>query len=136
MFTILRWWSRQTDPTGLRRPTHSEAVAQYNTYDARSALSQLLKRVHAGERIVIARAGEPIAVLVPYREPVATRPGIFRMSLLVHDAPEESPAGAANGAAAAADAQSPKLLPLDRRGRFRRHVEDDAIHLGNLVDDP
>jgi prevent-host-death family protein len=88
MFSVWRRWSRQSGRTGLRRPTPSEALAQYNTYDARSALSQLLKRVREGERIVIARAGEPVAMLVPYAEAVETRPGVFRMSLLVHDVPQ------------------------------------------------
>lgn len=88
MFSLWNRWTRQTNQTGLSRPT--ESVAQYNTYDARSALSQLLKRVCAGERIVIARAGEPVAMLVPYDVPVETRPGVFRMSLLVHDAPRDA----------------------------------------------
>jgi prevent-host-death family protein len=87
MFSLFRRWSRQTNQTDLSRPT--ESVALYNTYDARSALSQLLKRARAGERIVIARAGEPVAMLVPYDVPVETRPGVFRMSLLVHDAPRD-----------------------------------------------
>ena len=89
MFALWRRWSRQTGQADLSRPTHTESLAQFNTYDARSALSQLLKRVREGERIVIARAGEPVAMLVPYREIVDTRPGVFRMSLLVHDAPDE-----------------------------------------------
>lgn len=37
-----------------------------NTHEAKTHLSQLLKRVAAGEEIVISRAGEPIARLVPF----------------------------------------------------------------------
>jgi len=84
MFSWLSRWSRQSRQTGLSRSTSGESLAQYNTYDARSALSQLLNRVREGEQIVIARAGEPVAMLVPYDRPIETRPGVFRMSLLVH----------------------------------------------------
>jgi prevent-host-death family protein len=36
-----------------------------NVHEAKTHLSRLLARVEAGERIVIARAGHPIAELVP-----------------------------------------------------------------------
>src|SRR5438046_1620594 len=93
MSFLSRCWSRQTGQTGLYRPPARDSLAQYNTYDARSALSQLLKRVLDGERIVIARAGEPVAMLVPYKDPLETRPGMFRVSLLVHDAPNRDESG-------------------------------------------
>lgn len=38
-----------------------------NTHEAKTHLSQLLKRVAAGEEIVIARAGTPVARLVPVK---------------------------------------------------------------------
>ena len=38
-----------------------------NVHEAKSTLSRLLERVEAGERVVIARAGKPIADLVPIR---------------------------------------------------------------------
>jgi len=37
-----------------------------NVYDAKTNLSRLLERVEAGERVVIARAGRPVADLVPH----------------------------------------------------------------------
>ena len=40
-----------------------------NVHDAKTQLSKLLARVEAGEEIVIARAGKPIARLVPERAP-------------------------------------------------------------------
>lgn len=40
---------------------------QVNIYDAKTNLSKLLERVEAGEEIVIARNGRPIARLVPER---------------------------------------------------------------------
>jgi prevent-host-death family protein len=39
--------------------------AIYNLYDAKTALSQLVERAAAGEEIVIAKAGCPLARLVP-----------------------------------------------------------------------
>jgi prevent-host-death family protein len=38
---------------------------QVNVYEAKTHLSKLLERVEAGEEIVIARNGRPIARLVP-----------------------------------------------------------------------
>jgi prevent-host-death family protein len=37
-----------------------------NVHDAKTHLSRLLERAEAGEEIVIARAGKPVARLVPY----------------------------------------------------------------------
>jgi prevent-host-death family protein len=36
-----------------------------NVHEAKTTLSELLKKVEAGEEIIIARAGKPIARLVP-----------------------------------------------------------------------
>ena len=50
-----------------------------NVYEAKTHLSQLLAAVAAGEEIVIARAGKPLAKLVPYQEAVEPRtPGYRR----------------------------------------------------------
>ncbi|SEN30530.1 type II toxin-antitoxin system Phd/YefM family antitoxin [Cryobacterium luteum] len=38
-----------------------------NIHDAKTQLSRLLQRVEGGERVVIARAGKPIADLVPHQ---------------------------------------------------------------------
>lgn len=37
----------------------------YNLYEAKSSLSQLVDRAAAGEEIIIAKAGKPLAKLVP-----------------------------------------------------------------------
>ncbi len=39
-----------------------------NIFEAKSRLSQLIKSVQAGEEVVIANRGEPVARLVPARE--------------------------------------------------------------------
>ncbi|MGQ0592384.1 MAG: type II toxin-antitoxin system Phd/YefM family antitoxin [Gammaproteobacteria bacterium] len=50
-----------------------------NIYEAKTQLSKLLDQVAGGEAIVIARAGRPLAKLVPYRQEVADRvPGCWR----------------------------------------------------------
>jgi prevent-host-death family protein len=84
--------SSQTSRAGLTTPVDQDRLAQYNTYDARSLLSQLLARVREGEEIVIARAGEPIAKLVPYRSEEPRRPGMLRAHLVVHDGTPETKA--------------------------------------------
>jgi prevent-host-death family protein len=40
-------------------------MAQVNVHEAKTQLSKLLARVEAGEEVVIARAGKPVARLVP-----------------------------------------------------------------------
>ncbi len=41
-------------------------MSTYNVHAAKTHLSKLLARVDAGEEIVIARSGRPVARLVPY----------------------------------------------------------------------
>lgn len=38
-----------------------------NVHEAKTHLSRLLEVVERGEEVVIARAGQPVAMLVPYR---------------------------------------------------------------------
>ena len=49
-----------------------------NTHDAKTHLSRLLERVEKGEEVVIARAGRPVARLIPYRLGEMRRPGAWR----------------------------------------------------------
>jgi prevent-host-death family protein len=48
-------------------------ATKVNTHEAKTHLSQLLARVQAGEEIVIARAGTPVARLVPMESRVGNR---------------------------------------------------------------
>ena len=48
-------------------------MASVNVHDAKTHFSELLKRVEGGEEILIARAGQPVAKLVPLRSPVEPR---------------------------------------------------------------
>ena len=38
-----------------------------NVHEAKSTLSQLLEAVERGERVIVARAGKPVADLVPHQ---------------------------------------------------------------------
>lgn len=46
-----------------------------NIHEAKTQLSRLLERVENGEEIIIARAGRPVAKLVPYRAAKKPRVG-------------------------------------------------------------
>lgn len=63
-------------------------TASVNVYEAKTHLSQLLDRAAAGEEIVIARAGRPIARLVALSETPSRRrtPGAWRGKVrIAHD---------------------------------------------------
>jgi prevent-host-death family protein len=51
---------------------------EVNIHEAKTHLSKLLRRVAAGEDIVISRAGRPIAKIVPFVAPERRRFGIDR----------------------------------------------------------
>jgi prevent-host-death family protein len=55
-------------------------VTTVNVHEAKTHLSRLLERARRGERIVIAKAGTPIAVLGPFDDEVPRRvPGHDRI---------------------------------------------------------
>lgn len=58
-----------------------------NIHEAKTQLSKLVERAAAGEEIVIAKAGKPMAKLVPYLPPCAPRSGGF-LSGQVWEAPD------------------------------------------------
>ena len=54
--------------TGLSRTSYRGAVTVFvNIHEAKTHLSRLLEQVAAGERVIISKAGTPIAELVPHR---------------------------------------------------------------------
>lgn len=58
-----------------------------NVHQAKTHLSRLLERAHAGEEIVIAKSGEPYARLVPLKtEPIERKPGTLRGQIRITDA--------------------------------------------------
>lgn len=57
---------------------------QVNIHDAKTHLSRLVERVEAGEEVVIARAGRPVARLVPFRRTGRPRrPGLWRGRIVI-----------------------------------------------------
>jgi prevent-host-death family protein len=54
-------------------------AVQVNIYEAKTRLSQLVDQAAAGEEVIIARNGRPVAKLVPIqRQPVKRVPGSLR----------------------------------------------------------
>jgi prevent-host-death family protein len=64
-----------------------------NIHEAKTQLSKLVARAAAGEEIIIAKAGEPVAKLVPYERPKKPRkPGGWEGKVwIAPDFDEESP---------------------------------------------
>jgi len=64
-----------------------------NVYEAKTHLSQLIDRAAAGEEIVIARAGRPVARLVPLADLPSRRrsPGAWRGRVRISDDFDELP---------------------------------------------
>jgi prevent-host-death family protein len=61
-------------------------MKEVNTHEAKTHLSRLLRRVAAGEEIIIANRGVPVARLVPVPPKKAPRVlGIFRGEFTVPD---------------------------------------------------
>ena len=55
-----------------------------NIHEAKTHFSKLLKRVMSGERVVIAKAGKPVAVLTPLGEtPLPRNPGVDRGKVFI-----------------------------------------------------
>ena len=54
-------------------------MTQVNVQEAKTRLSDLLLRTEQGEDIVIARAGRPVARLVPVEQPAPRTFGVMRL---------------------------------------------------------
>ena len=56
-----------------------------NVHQAKTELSRLLARVEAGEDVVIARRGKPVARLVACKAPVKRQPDVLKGKIVVPD---------------------------------------------------
>ncbi len=56
-----------------------------NIHEAKTHFSRLVQRAAAGEEIVIAKAGVPMAKLVPYRQPRRIVPGLMKGKIWLAD---------------------------------------------------
>ncbi|OWY62349.1 prevent-host-death protein [cyanobacterium TDX16] len=63
-----------------------------NIHEAKTHFSKLVERAEAGEDIVIARAGKPVARLVPFRERTGPRrPGAMKGRIRIADDFDQTP---------------------------------------------
>jgi prevent-host-death family protein len=53
-------------------------VIVVNMHEAKTRLSELVRMVEAGEKVVLARNGTPVAELVPAERPTRRRGGIWK----------------------------------------------------------
>lgn len=49
-----------------------------NVHEAKTHLSRLLERAHAGEEVIIAKNGKPYARLAPLADPIPRQPGLLK----------------------------------------------------------
>jgi prevent-host-death family protein len=62
----------------------------YNVHDAKSNFSRLLEEVSSGNRVIIARAGVPVAELVPHTVTTRPAPGFLKHLLEVEPGFDEA----------------------------------------------
>jgi prevent-host-death family protein len=60
-------------------------MSTVNIHEAKTHLSRLLEAAAAGEEIIIAKAGKPIAKLVPIEKP-KRKPGALKGTFILDDA--------------------------------------------------
>ncbi|NGN66244.1 type II toxin-antitoxin system Phd/YefM family antitoxin [Streptomyces sp. A7024] len=71
-----------------------EAARQYNVHEAKTHFSRILEQVANGEEVVISKAGEPVAKVVPLRPKVKrTGRGSLRGRIHIHDDFDDMPEG-------------------------------------------
>ncbi|WP_406453978.1 type II toxin-antitoxin system prevent-host-death family antitoxin [Streptomyces sp. NBC_00876] len=69
-----------------------EAVRQYNVHEAKTHFSRILEQVATGEEVIISKAGEPVAGVVPLRARVKrTGRGSLPERIHIHDDFDELP---------------------------------------------
>lgn len=61
-------------------------TVQVNIYEAKSKLSQLINQVIAGEEVIVAKSGKPVAKIVPLKKPIQDRkPGTAKGKITIAD---------------------------------------------------
>jgi len=65
---------------------------QVNMHEAKSQLSKLVDEVQAGEEVIIAKSGKPVARLIPYEEfKTPRKPGRWQGQIWIADDFDETP---------------------------------------------
>jgi prevent-host-death family protein len=73
-------------------------MRQVNVHAAKTHLSRLIEEVERGETVILARAGKPVAKIVPIAvEPSSGRIGFLKGHVKGGDQPEFSGSAAADG---------------------------------------
>ncbi|MFI8425681.1 type II toxin-antitoxin system Phd/YefM family antitoxin [Streptomyces sp. NPDC085479] len=63
-----------------------EAARQYNVHDAKTHFSKILEAVATGQEVIISKAGEPVAKVIPLRGKVRrTARGSLTEPVVIHD---------------------------------------------------
>ena len=72
-------------PSPSNRTRLSLVMSFTNIHEAKTHFSRLIDRVAAGEEIIIAKAGKPVARLAPYGGPVRSerRPGYWKVKVKI-----------------------------------------------------
>ncbi|MGY3336793.1 prevent-host-death family protein [Streptomyces filamentosus] len=71
-----------------------EAARQYNVHDAKTHFSKILEAVATGEEVIISKAGEPVAKVIPLAGKVhRTDYGSLKGRITVADDFDELPEG-------------------------------------------
>ena len=61
-------------------------AVQVNIYEAKSNFSKLINQVIAGEEVIVAKSGKPVAKIVPFENPTQNRkPGSAKGKLIISD---------------------------------------------------
>lgn len=58
----------------MAKSTKAKVGTTVNIHEAKTQLSRLISKVERGEEVVIARAGKPVARLLPFEPPAGKRP--------------------------------------------------------------
>ena len=58
----------------------------YNIHEAKTNLSKLIEKISQGEKVIIAKAGKPVADLVPHKEKLKPRKlGLLKGKIIIPD---------------------------------------------------
>ena len=61
-------------------------AVQVNIYEAKAKLSKLINQVIAGEEVIVAKSGKPVARIVPFEKPARDRkPGSAKGKIFISD---------------------------------------------------
>jgi prevent-host-death family protein len=66
---------------------------QYNIYEAKTKLSEIVKRVSEGENVILLNRGKPVAKVIPFEDKKVSRKLGFAKDIEILDGFDEIPEG-------------------------------------------